>query len=76
MIGSANSAVTLPSTIIFAFENLAIDSPVFLSKGKSVDTNRRLKLDAPSSAQSKSEIPTVYVPLCLIVTSVYVAGMT
>lgn len=79
MIGSATSDVTVPSTITLQSENLAIDSPsspASLSKGISVETNRRLKEEAPSSAQSKSVTPTLYVPSLSIFTSVYVAGIT
>ena len=79
MIGSATSDVTVPSTIILQSENLAIDSPsspASLLKGISVETNRRLNADALSSAQSKSVIPTLYVPSLSICTSVYVAGRT
>lgn len=79
MIGSATSDVTVPSTIILQSENLAIDSPfspASLLKGISVETNRRLKAEEPSSAQSKSVMPTLYVPSLSIFTSVYVAGIT
>lgn len=79
MIGSATSDVTVPSTIILQSENLAIDSPsspASLLKGISVETNRRLNADALSSAQSKSVMPTFYVPSLSICTSVYVAGIT
>ena len=79
MIGAATSDVTVPSTIILQSENLAIDSPsspASLLKGISVETNRRLKEEELSSAQSKSEMPTLYVPSLSICTSVYVAGIT
>lgn len=53
MIGSATSDVTVPSTMILQSENLAIDapsSPASLSKGISVETNRSLNAEEPSSA--------------------------